>query len=148
MHFLGGIISVIFSWKSCLLQYNNYLCSVLVKAKYIFSCIPLLVMIYSFPMNDVRWGGGERVCVWHAVVLQEESNIVTKGLFDERCPKHWLFFLPSEWLSISPILSTVFSNHKDLSKRNMEYRKSLINMQDFWGREIMQTRCIVCFIYC
>lgn len=77
------------------------------------------------------------MCARCAVVLQEESNIITKGLFDERCPKHWVFSLPSEWLSTSPTLSRDFSNYKDLSKMSMENIKSLINLQDFWGRKMM-----------
>lgn len=68
------------------------------------------------------------------LVLQEESNIVTTGLFDERCPKH---SLPSECLSSSPTLSRDFSNHKDLSKISVEKMNSLINIQAFWGREMM-----------
>lgn len=59
------------------------------------------------------------------------------GLFDERCPEHQVFSLPSEWFSASPTLSRDFSNHKDLNKMSVENIKSLMSMQDFGGREVM-----------
>lgn len=62
------------------------------------------------------------------------KNIVMKRLSDERCPKH---SLPSECLSASLTLSRDFSNHKDLSNRSVEKMNSLLNLQDFWGREMM-----------
>lgn len=105
--------------KIMLLHCYNYLCSVLVKVTSVFSCVPLPVTIYSFQRTDIDEKTAE--CAQHPLV-QGKSTVVTSGLLDE----HWVFSLPSEWLSTPPALSWELDNHRILSKTGNI--KSLRNM--------------------